>query len=88
MLVRDQIKIWYDGKIVDNNYGFVYLDGDHEENTVATEISYFLPKLCNNGLLVIDDYNYIIDSSNEVIKDVIKNSIQRGNRLYFENKCN
>jgi hypothetical protein len=84
MGIRNQIDIWYEEKLLENTYGLVYLDGDHEENTVAAEINYFFPKLCSGGLLVIDDSEHIINSQNLTIQDFLKTTQSNGNRLYKE----
>lgn len=84
MTIRDSIDIWYDGQLLENTYGFVYLDGAHEEQTIATEISYFYPRLCEGGLLVIDDSEHIIHSPNDVIRESLKKAESNGNRLYLE----
>lgn len=84
MKIRDQVNIWYEERLLENTYGFIYLDGDHEENTVATELNYFCPKMCLNGLVVIDDSEHIIDSSNKTIQNYQKKAISNGNRLYWK----
>jgi hypothetical protein len=56
--------------------------GDHEEKTVAAELDYFLPKLCKNGLLVVDDSEHVVKSTNTTITNFLQKSTQHGNRVY------
>lgn len=84
MLIRTQIDFWYDGQLLENHYGFVYLDGDHEEKTIESEITYFSTRLCDGGLLVIDDSEHIIHSTNEIIQEFLQKAESNGNRLYWE----
>lgn len=84
MLVRGSVDVWYDGVLVGNTYGFVYLDGDHEENTVAMEIEYFYPRLCSGGLIVVDDSEHIVESQHPTIRQFLEKATSNGNRLYVE----
>ena len=86
MAMRDGISMWYGGELVQNVYSFIYLDGDHEEKTIATELSYFYPRLCDGGLIVIDDSEHILQSQHPTIRQFIEQSTANGNRLYVE-KC-
>lgn len=74
------IKVWNEGKIIPENFGFVYLDGSHEEKVVAMELDYFLPKVCSGGILVIDDFPAVMDSKIEIIQHTLRN----GKHDYFQ----
>ena len=42
--IYDSIPMWFEGKEIPKEIGFAYLDGDHEENTIQEEITWFSSK--------------------------------------------
>lgn len=84
--IWDLIGIWDNGKYkkgIDVKYGFVYLDGEHNDKVVADELNYFIPRLAKNGNICIDDTEHIYKSNIPVIQNAFDNGEQIGNRLYF-----
>lgn len=82
--IFDGIELWRNEKVVEPKFGYVYLDGEHNEVTVEKELEYFLPRMVKGGLIVIDDTEQIKDSQVWIIKEVLKNSIHKGNRSFFK----
>lgn len=52
-------------------YSFVYLDGEHNTETVKKEIEYFFPRICEDGYILIDNSDQIS------IKQAISSSMVR-----------
>lgn len=85
MKIYDQIDIWYDEKVLEKKpFGFVYLDGEHNEDTISKELEWFNPRMHKKGLIVIDDNEHINISDNETIKKFVERSYQNLNRSYFD----
>lgn len=84
--VFSQIDFWHRGKVLDTSkFGFVYLDGDHEETCIANELSWFLPKMVPEGLIVIDDAEYVYNSKVPIISDFVQGAYKYVNsRLYYD----
>lgn len=80
--IYDNISIWHEGKIFKGPFGLVYLDGDHDETSIAMELSWFIPRLHANGCIIVDDSEHIINSKDKTISLFTKNSFPIGNRLY------
>lgn len=55
MKVWDTAEIWYKGKLIENKFGFVYLDAEHDRDTVTMQLEWLKPRMIKNGLIVIDD---------------------------------
>lgn len=79
--------IWYKGRVLKEKMGFVYLDGDHEENVVAEELEWFLGNIDGEGIIVVDDTENIESSQIEVVKRFVYKSLLYGrNRRYLKVK--
>ena len=83
------IHIWSSDVIVPNypvypfSFGYVYLDGEHVPEIVSRELSWFVPRLVKNGLLVIDDIHYINDSELPYIRPVLELSTVIDDRSFY-----
>lgn len=55
MKIWESIEIWYQGKLLEKQFGFVYLDAEHDVDTVNMQLDWFKPRMYQNGLIVIDD---------------------------------
>jgi len=84
--IFEQIELWKDEQVLQPKFGYVYLDGEHNENTVTKELEYFLPRTVENGLIVIDDIEHIKNSNNPLIKNVLSESRFTGNRSFYTKK--
>ena len=82
------MKIWWQEKILEPTFAFVYLDGEHNVDPVVKELQWFIPKMVDNGIISIDDTEHIINSNNEFLEGIIKTShMDEGiNRLYYQVK--
>lgn len=80
-----EMKIWWEGKVIDQKFAFVYLDGEHNIAPVLNEIKWFLPKMINGGIIAIDDIEHLYDSGDDLLTRFIKEShVTPGiNRLYY-----
>ncbi len=78
------IPLWHNGEQVPVTFGFVYLDGEHIDKTVARELYFAMVHLHIGGLIVIDDSEHVIDSTLEPIPSFIRDGYANGNRLYGE----
>ena len=83
MNMFESVKFWCNGKINPVQFGYVYLDGEHTEEAMFTELSWFLPKMVKNGLIVIDDVSYNPTPKNELLKEIFGKSINKGNRAFY-----
>ncbi len=84
MKIYEQINIWWDERVLRNPFGFVYLDGEHNENTVAKELDWFEPRMHEKGLIIIDDDENIKMSNFDTIKKFFKLSYSNLNRSYLD----
>lgn len=50
-------------------FAFVYLDGNHNPNTVEEELAYFIPRIVKGGLLVVDDVRINLDWADYNLKN-------------------
>lgn len=55
-----KIEFWSEGKIMKPKFGFVFLDGAHEMDTVRKEVEW-CKKNMDRGLIVVDDWHYVQD---------------------------
>lgn len=78
------IPLWHNGEPVPVPFGFVYLDGEHIDKTVARELEWAITTLHTGGLIVIDDSEHILKSEREPIPTFIRDGYAHGNRLYGE----
>jgi len=79
------MKIWWEGNVLQQRFAFVYLDGEHTISAVSKEIEWFLPKMIDDGIIVIDDVENIKDSDNELLQKVVKEGEMIGgvNRIFY-----
>lgn len=78
--------LWMNNEIVKEQYGIVYLDGEHVDSVVMDELCYFLPKMHESGLIVIDDISYLKDTKIDYIKKVMDIGHNDNNRLFIDVK--
>ena len=77
------LRLWHNQQTLDPIFGFVYLDGEHHPVTVTQELDWFLPKLADGGLLVIDDVENLDQTDSPVIGEVLRKSEIKGNRAFY-----
>lgn len=53
-----KIQFWDKGEVIKPKFGFVFLDGAHEPETVRKEVDWCL-KHMDKGLIVVDDWHYV-----------------------------
>lgn len=53
-------EFWFDGRALTPNFGFAYLDGDHDTDTVTHEIMW-LKRYNPRPIVVVDDAHYLKD---------------------------
>ncbi len=85
MSIFQKIKLWKKGKILQQSFGYVYLDGEHYDDIIFKELTWFLPLLVNGGLIIIDDIEHIRDSKIPLIKTILNKSKIISNRSFCEN---
>ena len=81
---------WIEGEQINEKpFAFVYLDGEHVEETVEQELSWFIPKMATGGIIVIDDVQHIRKSRYPLIRKTFEEGEEDNLRLYFssEGKC-
>lgn len=54
----NKLEFWDNGEIVKPKFGFVFLDGAHEPETVDVEIKWCLKNM-KQGMVVVDDWHYV-----------------------------
>jgi hypothetical protein len=54
----DKIEFWDKGEKIKPKFGFVFLDGAHEPETVKAELDW-CHKNMDQGLVVVDDWHYV-----------------------------
>lgn len=64
----DGIEFWSDGSRARPEFAFVFLDGEHNDETVKLEFDYFFPKVPSGGVISIDNYDHLIDGEAGVRK--------------------
>lgn len=83
MDIFDKVEIWHNEEVLKPVFGFVYLDGEHNEITVQKELEWFLARMPVGGLIVIDDIEHVVNSKIESIKDVLSKSRIKSNRSFY-----
>lgn len=81
-----QIEIWSSYKFNQNMFAFVYLDGDHSTGTVEMEIGWFMNKIVSGGILLLDDFEFHLGTTNPIIKDFLytgKGAHDYSGRFYY-----
>lgn len=53
-----KLEFWSEGKKIKPKFGFVFLDGAHEPDTVKQEVEW-CKKHMDKGLIVVDDWHYV-----------------------------
>lgn len=79
------MKVWWNQKVLDQTFAFVYLDGEHNVAPVVKELKWFIPRMINGGIISIDDIEHLYDSSDEFLTRIVKEAhVTPGiNRLYY-----
>ena len=74
---------WIEGEQINEKpFAFVYLDGEHVEETVEQELSWFIPKMATGGIIVIDDVQHIRKSALPNIQKAFVQGQEDNLRLY------
>lgn len=84
MQSRPMQYLWMNNEIVKEQYGVVYLDGEHVDSVVMDELCYFMPKMHERGLIIIDDISYLKDTKIGYIKKVMDIGHNDNNRLFVD----
>ena len=85
MATYPMMKIWWEGRVLEQKFAFVYLDGEHNIQPVVNELNWFIPRMVENGIISIDDIEHVYDSGNEMLTRVVKEAyVTPGiNRLFY-----
>ena len=59
-----------DTRIMENNFDFIYVDGDHRKDTVYKDAVLAYDVCVNNGYILFDDYQWCYDSTDCVYMGV------------------
>lgn len=73
-------------KFTNNFFDFVFIDGDHKENSVKTDTLAIFPKVKSGGIVIWDDYNYegeFITLAEQGVNDFVAHNIAWLDK-YFE----
>ena len=87
MRIWPDIGFWYAGAEIPKTFGLVYLDGEHTEEAVSQEFSWFEPRLVEGGLVIVDDIRYYRQKENDVIKRLWDESQIVGDQFYWRKKA-
>ena len=82
----EQMHLWQNQQTLEPLFGYVYLDGEHTPETVGQELAWFLPRLSDGGLLVIDDIENLVQTTDPLITEVLSCSDMRYNRAFFHQR--
>ena len=84
MKIYPQITLYYEGQILPKEeFGLVYLDGDHHIDIVTREVEYFYPKIVRGGLLSIDDIEFSLQNATGLFREILDKGEKVGNRLFY-----
>lgn len=76
IIIQDTQKITSDYISNLGNFDLIHIDGDHSYKGAYHDITICLPSLSNNGIMLIDDYDFIPDVKKAVDRFVHNNSIE------------
>lgn len=71
MNTYDAMEFWYDGGKLKKQFGFVYLDGDHDIDSMINEYNWFKDRMVPHGVILIDDV-HLVEKSWELFETYIK----------------
>jgi predicted O-methyltransferase YrrM len=78
--------LWIENRLIKEQYGVVYLDGEHVDSVVMAELNFFIPRMHDNGLIIIDDVSYIMKTDIKKLQDIMKIGYEDNNRLFIDVK--
>jgi len=86
------VKIGYSTEICnqysDNSLDFIFIDANHEYDSVKSDILLWYPKLKNNGIIAGDDYN-VFNGVTHAVNEIFPTAIINGNTWkYIKNNEN
>lgn len=82
MTIYDGLSLWQDQGTLEPQFGYVYLDGEHTVAAVSAEVDWFVPRLAEGGLLVIDDTENLAGATG-LLAEVLAQSTHTGNRALY-----
>lgn len=80
-----KVEFFDKGKVIKPDFGFVYIDGDHNCYTVQGELEWLRGRM-NSGMIVMDDVPYIDMEDQPLIKQALAEGSQDNFRCYWEIK--
>lgn len=84
MKVVETIDFWDGGKTIAPEFGFVYIDGDHNCYTVEREMLWLVDRMPDNkSMIVLDDVPYIDMQDRPIIKRAVNEGLHDNHRAYW-----
>lgn len=72
MKIWDDLEVWYQGKRLKKQFGFVYLDAEHAPDVILREYEWAKDRMFPGGMISIDDI--IVDYENTYTHDGVNRS--------------
>lgn len=85
MKVSEQVNFWDKGQLIKPQFGFVYIDGDHDGEVVAREMLWLKDRMpANKSMMVLDDTPYITVKNQPIIQQAIDQGFEDNFRTYWK----
>ena len=82
--LSESIEFWHEGEPHKPDYGFVFLDGEHDLESVTQEIAWFLPRMRAGAALIVDDVDRTKGLTADVLNGLLGTTWQiEGRKLYW-----
>lgn len=79
----EDIEFWHDGNVMRHVYGFVFLDGEHDVESVEREARWFIERLVPGGMIVSDDIDRLDEMEHERLRKTMPGWERDKDRLYW-----
>lgn len=85
MKVSEQVNFWDKSQLIKPQFGFVYIDGDHDGEVVAREMLWLKDRMpANKSMMVLDDTPYITVKNQPIIQQAIDQGFEDNFRTYWK----
>ena len=83
--IIDKIDFYDKGEIITPQFGFVYIDGDHDGDVVKEEMEWLIPRMPEDkSMIVLDDVPWITVKNHPVIQTALDDGLQDNFRCYWK----
>lgn len=83
-VMAEMMNFWDSGQTISPEFGFVYIDGDHDGKVVTDEINWLkdrMPK--GKSMIAMDDVPYITVNNSAVIQQALNEGLEDNFRCYW-----